>query len=146
MTAKMWIGFVILLVVTGISAAVYGIYDENQKLKADNLTLQNNVNLLTSTNQDLNHTIELNAQTAAAIDNANAAIEAMKNDLQHQLKTTTSSIKSELKGLPCYDQTIPPDAIDAVCVMQPSNNACSNHDKNKSDHSSGINAAPAKAN
>jgi hypothetical protein len=44
-------------------------------------------------------------------------------------------------------QIIPSDAIDAICIMQPSNKACNtNNDKNKGGNGAGINAAKAKAN
>lgn len=45
------------------------------------------------------------------------------------------------------DQTIPADAIDAICIMQPSNKAChANDDKSKSGNSSSVDASKAKAN
>ena len=70
----------------------------------------------------------------------------MHDDIADELQKTKYSIKNQIKGLPCYDQTIPADAIDAICIMQPSNKACNaNNDKDKGSNSSGVDAAKAKA-
>lgn len=146
MSAKLWITFGIAIVIMCLLGGIRALYNANEQLKSDKVTLELNVKSLTDTNRDLNDTIERNAETAAAINNTTVAIAKMSDDIQKNLAKTTSTIKSEIKGLPWYDQTIPADAIDAMCIMQPSNSACHDHDKNPSDHGATINAAPAKTN
>ena len=55
-------------------------------------------------------------------------------------------LKLKVSGGQLNEQTIPADAIDAICIMQPSNSAChANNDKDKSGNSPGVNTASAPA-
>ena len=97
-------------------------------------------------NASLNETISKQAETQQSIDDTQQAIREMHEQISTELQQTKYSIKNQIKGLPCYDQTIPADAIDAICIMQPSNKAChANNDKNKGGNSSSVDAAKAKA-
>ena len=146
MSAKLWVTFGITIVIMCLLGFSRALYNANEQLKSDKVALELNIKSLTDTNRDLNDTIERNAETVKSIDDTTVAITKMSNDIQTKLIKTTSAIKSEIKGLPCYDQTIPITAIDTVCVMQPSNSACHDHDENASDHGATINAAPTKTN
>ena len=71
----------------------------------------------------------------------------MSARISEELQRTQYNIKNQIKVLPCYDQTIPADAIDAICIMQPSNKACNtDDDKGKGSNDSVIDAAKAKTN
>ena len=146
MSNKLWVTFGIVVVIMCLLGGIRALYNANEQLKLDNVTLELNIKSLTDVNRDLNDTIERNTETVKSIDNTTVAIAKMSDDIQSKLTKTTSSIKSQIKGLPCYEQTIPADAIDAVCIMQPSNSACYDHDTRKSDHGATINASPTKTN
>jgi len=59
-----------------------------------------------------------------------------------------SQLINDNPATPCTVTNVPADAvdaIDAICIMQPSNAAChANNDKNKSGNSSGVDATKAK--
>lgn len=132
--------FVLLLVAKSL-------YSDNQQLKEDKTKLEQSLTDAQNKNASLNDTISKQAETQQSIDDTQQAIKAMHDDIADELQKTKYAIKNQIKGLPCYDQTIPADAIDAICIMQPSNKAChTNDDKDKGDNSSGINASKAKAN
>jgi gas vesicle protein len=127
--------------------AAKSLYSDNQQLKESKTKLEQSLADAQSKNASLNETISKQAETQQSIDDTQQAIKAMHDDITDELQKTKYSIKNQIKGLPCYDQTIPADAIDAICIMQPSNSAChANNDKNKSGNSAGVNAAKAKAN
>lgn len=127
--------------------AAKSLYSDNQQLKEDKTKLEQSLTDAQSKNASLSETISKQAETQQSIDDTQQAIKAMHDDIADELQKTKYSIKNQIKGLPCYEQTIPADAIDAICIMQPSNKAChANNDKNKSGNSSGINATKAKAN
>ncbi len=126
--------------------AAKSLYSDNQQLKEDKTKLEQSLTDAQSKNASLNETISKQAETQQSIDATQQAIREMHDDIADELQKTKYSIKSQIKGLPCYDQTIPADAIDAICIMQPSNKAChTNNDKDKGGYSSGVNAAKAKA-
>ena len=127
--------------------AAKSLYSDNQQLKGDKTKLEQSLTDAQSKNASLNETISKQAETQQSIDDVQLAIKNMHNDIENELQKTKYTIKNQIKGLPCYDQTIPADAIDAICIMQPSNKACNHdNDKSKSGNSSGIDAAKAKAN
>ena len=123
------------------------LYSDNQQLKEDKTKLEQSLTDAQNKNASLNETISKQAETQQSIDDTQQAIRDMHEQISTELQQTKYSIKNQIKGLPCYDQTIPADAVDAICIMQPSNKAChTNDDKNESGNSSGIDAAKAKAN
>ena len=127
--------------------AAKSLYSDNQRLKEDKTKLEQSLTDAQSKNASLNETISKQAETQQNIDDTQKAIRDMHEQISNELQQTKYAIKNQIKGLPCYDQTIPADAIDAICVMQPSNKAChANNDKSKSGDSSGVNAAKAKTN
>jgi len=127
--------------------AAKSLYSDNQQLKEDKTKLEQSLTDAQSKNASLNETISKQAETQQSIDDTQQAIREMHEQISTELQQTKYSIKNQIKGLPCYDQTIPADAIDAICIMQPSNAAChANNEKDKSGNSSGVNAAKAKAN
>ena len=135
------IAFVLLVVCSKI------LYSDNQQLKEDKTKLEQSLTDAQNKNASLNETISKQAETQQSIDDTQQAIKAMHDDIADELQKTKYAIKNQIKGLPCYDQTIPADAIDAICIMQPSNKAChANDDKDKSGNSSSINASKAQTN
>ena len=135
-------GFALLVLLL----AAKSLYSDNQALKEDKTKLEQSLTDAQNKNASLNETISKQAETQQNIDDVQLAIKNMHNDIEDELQKTKYSIKNQIKGLPCYDQTIPADAIDAICIMQPSNAAChANNDKDKSGNSSDVNATKAKA-
>ena len=121
------------------------LYSDNQQLKEDKTKLEQSLTDAQSKNASLNETISKQAETQQSIYDVQLAIKNMHNDIEDELQKTKYSIKNQIKGLPCYDQTIPADAVDAICIMQPSNKACNaNNDKDKSGNSAGVDASKAK--
>ena len=126
--------------------AAKSLYSDNQQLKEDKTKLEQSLTDAQLKNSSLNETISKQAETQQSIDDTQQAIIDMHEQISTELQQTKYSIKNQIKGPPYYDQTIPADAIDAICIMQPSNKAChANNDKNKSVNSSGVNATKAKA-
>lgn len=127
--------------------AAKSLYSDNQQLKEDKTKLDQSLTDAQNKNASLNETISKQFETQQSIDDTQQAIRDMHEQISTELQRTKNQIKNQIKGLPCYDQTIPADAIDAICIMQPSNSAChANNDKNKSGNSAGIDAAKAKTN
>ena len=125
--------------------AAKSLYSDNQQLKKDKTKLEQSLTDAQSKNASLNEAISKQAETQKSIDDTQQAIREMHKQISTELQRTKNQIKNQIKGLPCYDQTIPADAIDAICIMQPSNSAChANNDKSKSGNSSSIDAAKAK--
>lgn len=123
------------------------LYSDNQTLKQEKTILELSLNDAKIKNEQLNKTISDQASTQKNTDDTQLAINEMADRISKELQQTKYTIKNQIKGLPCYDQTIPADAIDAICIMQPSNKACHHdNDKSKSGNSSGIDAAKAKTN
>lgn len=142
-----YIYFVAGLALLVLLIAAKSLYSDNQQLKEDKTKLEQSLTDAQLKNASLNETISNQAETQQSIDNTLQAIKAMHDDIADELQKTKYAIKNQIKGLPCYDQTIPADAIDAICIMQPSNAAChANNDKDKGDNSSGVNATKAKTN
>ncbi len=126
--------------------AAKSLCSDNQQLKENKTKLEQSLTDAQSKNASLNETISKQAETQQSIDDTQQAIREMHEQIYDELQKTKYSIKNQIKGLPCYDQTIPADAIDAICIMQPSNKAChTNDDKNESGNSSSVNASKAKA-
>ena len=127
--------------------AAKSLYSENKQLKEDNTKLEQSLTDAQNKNASLNETISKQAETQQSIDDTQKAIREMHEQISTELQKTKYAIKNQIKGLPCYDQTIPVDAVDAICIMQPSNKAChANNDKDKSGNGSGVNAAKATTN
>lgn len=123
------------------------LYSDNQTLKQEKTALELSLNDAKIKNEQLNKTISDQASTQKNTDDTQLAINEMADRISKELQQTKYTIKNQIKGLPCYDQTIPADAIDAICIMQPSNSACHHdNDKSKSGNSSVIDAAKAQAN
>ena len=140
-----YIYFAVGFIVLALLLSVKTLYSAVDELKQDKTTLEQSLADAQNKNASLNKTISLQAETQQSIDDTQKAIRDMHEQISTELQQTKYSIKNQIKGLPCYDQTIPADAIDAICIMQPSNKAChANDDKDKSDNSSGINATKAK--
>ena len=122
------------------------LYSDNQQLKEDKTKLEQSLTDAQNKNASLNETISKQAETQQSIDDTQQAIRDMHEQISTELQRTKNQIKNQIKGLPCYEQTIPADAIDAICIMQPSNAACNtNNDKDKSSDGSGVDATKAKA-
>jgi len=122
------------------------LYSDNQQLKEDKTKLEQSLSDAQNKNTSLNETISKQAETQQSIDDTQQAIRDMHEQISTELQKTKNQIKNQIKGLPCYDQTIPSDAIDAICIMQPSNKACNaNGDKGKSGNGANVDASKAKA-
>lgn len=123
------------------------LYSDNQDLKKEKTALELSLKDAEVKNSELNRTISLQAETQKNTDETQQAINEMSARISKELQRTQYNIKNQIKGLPCYDQAIPADAIDAICIMQPSNKACNNDDdKGKGSYDSNINASKAKTN
>ncbi len=123
------------------------LYSDNQALKQEKTILELSLNDAKIKNEQLNKTISDQSETQKNTDDTQLAINNMANKISKELQRTQYTIKNQIKGIPCYEQTIPDDAIDAICIMQPSNSACHHdNDKSKSGNSSGIDAAKASTN
>ena len=142
-----YIYFAVGFIVLALLLSVKTLYSAVDELKKEKTELELSLKEAESKNGELNHTISLQAATQKNIDETQQAINEMSARISKELQRTQYNIKSQIKGLPCYDQTIPADAVDAICIMQPSNKACNpDDDKGKSSNDSGIDAAKTKAN
>ena len=140
-----YIYFAVGFIVLALLLSVKTLYSAVDELKQDKTKLEQSLADAQNKNASLNKTISLQAETQQSIDDTQKAIRDMHEQISNELRQTKYSIKNQIKGLPCYDQTIPADAIDAICIMQPSNKAChTNNDKDKSGNSSSDNAPKAK--
>ena len=140
-----YIYFVAGLALLVLLLAAKSLYSDNQQLKEDKTKLEQSLVDAQNKNASLNETISKQAETQQSIDDTQQAIRDMHEQISTELQQAKCSIKNQIKGLQCYDQTIPADAIDAICIMQPSNKAChANNDKNKSGNGSNFNAAKTK--
>ena len=145
MSRYIYFGLVIAFILL-VSAARF-LYSNNQELKKEKTELELSLKDAENKNRELNHIISLQAETQKNTDETQQAINEMSARISEELQRTQYNIKNQIKGLPCYDQTIPADAIDAICIMQPSNKACNtDDDKGKGSNDSIIDAAKAKTN
>ena len=143
MSKYIYFAFVVVFVLLIAGSKI--LYSENQQLKEDKTKLEQSLTDAQNKNASLNETISKQAETQKSIDDTQQAIKAMHDDIADELQNTKHSIKNQIKGLPCYDQTIPADAIDAICIMQPSNKACNNDaNKDKSNNGAAVDAAKAE--
>ena len=137
------VGFVVLFLLLSVKT----LYSSVEKLKQEKVKLTLALKDAENKNNELSHTISLQAETQKNTDETQQAINEMSARISKELQRTQYTIKNQIKGLPCYDQTIPADAIDAICIMQPSNKACNtDDDKGKGSNDSVIDAAKAKTN
>lgn len=120
------------------------LYSENQKLQSENTSLSIENKNLGVVNASLNNTIKNQIDTQSSIDKTLIEISKLSDQIDAGTRKTQQAIKNQIRGLPCYDQAIPDSAIDAVCVMQPSNAICANRDKSKGSNSAGVDAAKAE--
>jgi len=143
MSKYIYFAFVVAFILLVAGSKI--LYSDNQQLKEDKTKLEQSLTDAQNKNASLNETISKQAETQQSIDDTQQAINEMSARISKELQRTQYTIKNQIKGLPCYDQTIPADAIDAICIMQPSNKAChTNDDKNESGNGSGVNASKAK--
>lgn len=142
-----YIYFAVGFIVLALLLSVKTLYSAVDELKQEKTTLELSLKDAESKNNELNRIISLQAETQKNTDETQQAINEMSARISKELQRTQYTIKNQIKGLPCYDQTIPADAIDAICIMQPSNKAChANDDEGKGGNSSSVDAAKAKAN
>ena len=137
------VGFIVLALLLSVKA----LYSAVDGLKKEKTELELSLKEAERKNSELNRTISLQAETQKNTDETQQAINEMSARISKELQRTQYTIKNQIKGLPCYDQTIPADAVDAICIMQPSNKAChADNDESKSGNGSGVDAAKAKTN
>lgn len=142
-----YIYFLFVIAFILIAAGSKILYSDNQQLKEDKTKLEQSLTDAQNKNASLNETISKQAETQQSIDDTQKAIKEMHNQISTELQQTKYAIKNQIKGLPCYEQIIPSDAVDAICIMQPSNAACNaNNDKSKSGNGASVDAAKTKAN
>ena len=140
-----YIYFAVSFIVLALLLSVNTLYSAVDELKQEKTTLELSLKDAESKNNKLNHTISLQAETQKNTDETQQAINEMSALISKELQRTQYTIKNQMKGLPCYDQTIPADAVDAICIMQPSNAACNaNNDKDKSNNGTAVDATKAK--
>ena len=142
-----YIYFAVGFIVLALLLSVKTLYSAVDELKQEKTELELSLKDAENKNRELNHTISLQAETQKNTDETQQAINEMSARISEELQRTQYNIKNQIKGLPCYDQTIPADAIDAICIMQPSNKACnSDAYKNKGGNNTSLDATKAKAN
>ena len=124
MSKYVYFGCAVTLLI--LSLVCYELYLHSESLAKDLATQTANVETLKKANETDQQTIKTLQALRQSISETQQAINDGNNAIAQQVEQTKWSIKNQIKGLPCYDQTIPDTAIDAVCSLQPSNPACTN--------------------
>lgn len=107
-----------------ISIGCYELYQRSQSLASDNTTLAASLSEAKATNASLLKTITDNAATRKAISDNVIANEQMRQLIDNSTQQTINAVRKSMKDFPCYETPFPADAVDAICVLQPSNSVC----------------------
>lgn len=116
------IGCAVALLV--VSIMCYELYRHAEALVTDNATLTQSLSEAKSTNDTLMETINDNAATRKAISDNVIANEQMRQLIDNSTQQTINAVRKSMKDFPCYETHFPADAVDAICVLQPSNSVC----------------------
>ena len=118
MTAGLGIAFIT------VSIGWYVMYQRSQSLAVDNATLAASLSEAKAANASLLKTVSDNAATRKAISDNVIANEQMRQLIDNSTQQTINAVRKSMKDFPCYETPFPADAIDAICVLQPSNPVC----------------------
>ena len=107
-----------------LSIGCYELYRHAETLAADNATLTQSLSEAKVANDTLMKTITDNAATRKAISDNVIANEQMRQLIDNSTQQTINAVRKSMKDFPCYETPFPADAVDAICVLQPSNSVC----------------------
>jgi len=107
-----------------VSTGCYALYQRSQSLSADNATLNASLSEAKTANASLLKTVSDNAATRKAISDNVIANEQMRQLIDNSTQQTINAVRKSMKDFPCYETPFPADAVDAICVLQPSNSVC----------------------
>ena len=107
-----------------LSIGCYELYRRSQSLAANNATLTQSLSEAKTTNDALMKTITDNAATRKAISDNVIANEQMRQLIDNSTQQTINAVRKSMKDFPCYETPFPADAVDTICVLQPSNPVC----------------------
>lgn len=107
-----------------VSVGCYGLYQRSQALAADNATLTASLSESKAVNESLLKTVSDNAATRKAISDNVIANEQVRDAIDNSTKQTINAVRKSMKDFPCYETPFPADAVDTICVLQPSNPVC----------------------
>lgn len=107
-----------------VSIGCYALYKRSQSLTIDNATLNMSLSEAKAANASLLKTVSDNAATRKAISDNVIANEQMRDAIDNSTKQTINAVRKSMKDFPCYETPFPADAVDTICVLQPSNPVC----------------------
>lgn len=107
-----------------VSLGCYELYQRSQSLTADNATLTASLTETKAANASLLKTVSDNAATRKAISDNVIANEQVRDAIDNSTKQTINAVRKSMKDFPCYETPFPADAVDTICVLQPSNPVC----------------------
>lgn len=107
-----------------MSIGCYELYRHAETLAANNATLTQSLSEAKSANDTLMKTVTDNAATRKAISDNVIANEQMRQLIDNSTQQTINAVRKSMKDFPCYETPFPADAVDAICVLQPSNPVC----------------------
>jgi len=107
-----------------ISLGCYELYKHSESLASHNATLTQSLSEAKSVNESLMKTITDQTATRKAISDNVIANEQMRDAIDKSTKQTINAVRKSIKDFPCYETPFPADAVDAICVLQPSNSIC----------------------
>lgn len=107
-----------------VSIGCYALYQRAQSLATDNATITTSLSEAKAVNQSLLKTVSDNAATRKAISDNVIANEQVRDAIDNSTKQTINAVRKSMKDFPCYETPFPADAVDTICVLQPSNPIC----------------------
>lgn len=107
-----------------VSIGCYELYRHAETLAANNATLTRSLSEAKTANDTLMKTVTDNAATRKAISDNVIANEQMRQLIDNSTQQTINAVRKSMKDFPCYETPFPADAIDTICVLQPSNSVC----------------------
>ncbi len=107
-----------------MSIGCYELYRHAETLATNNATLTQSLSEAKVANNTLMKTITDNAATRKAISDNVIANEQMRQLIDNSTQQTINAVRKSMKDFPCYETPFPADAVDAICVLQPSNSVC----------------------
>lgn len=107
-----------------LSIGCYELYRHTETLAVNNATLVQSLSEAKTANDTLMKTITDNAATRKAISDNVIANEQMRQTIDKATQQTINAVRKSMKDFPCYETPFPADAVDVICVLQPSNPVC----------------------
>lgn len=107
-----------------LSIGCYELYRHAETLATTNATLTQSLSEAKTANDVLMKTIADQTATRKAISDNVIANEQMRDAIDNSTKQTINAVRKSMKDFPCYETPFPADAVDTICVLQPSNSVC----------------------